>query len=600
MNATRILSDIPNESPFFHSSHCAVMASCRICKLDGKGMGSRCMAYRFLAAKLHMDSLSSKTNVKALKKAIETLPNTLDQLYEAAFRRIDAQSEDDRAIAIRALSWVAYAFEPLKIHMLCEVLAIDSKANDLDFEASPPINLVLNACAGLLVMDKEIDTVRLVHYTAQDFFNTLNTERLHDYHAAIAGDCITYLSYDSVQDPAQPTQSRNPYFNMGDYDLLSYTSRYWASHVKAGSKDSLSTLVDTYLARAPRVRLPGPRSKKLHWIFPESLIECSGCGIAACFGLCDALRRCLDDDTKRINAMTYTGCSALHLAASHDQTMAVEILLEYGADIECRDQRDATPLLVAIQSDSRVALQFLLDKGAKVSIEDCDGIAPFAAVTLDPLIPVLQTLLIAGADIDTRIERDGDTYLMWRTKCRDVETVDWLLQNGASVNLQNGEGATALHQASSRGSTDLVKLLLQNSADPSIVDERGRPPLHAACKEGQSAVVSCLLDHGVDVNTADSDSNTALHVVVKFKPSLDRFDDARGTVVMNANSEQAFPAVGGPKYVECLDLLLSHHAEVNNADRDGFTPLALAIKNGWTEAKDRLLRVGANVSLQNG
>ena len=554
------------------------------------------MAHRFLAAKLHLDSLSSKTNVKALKKAIESLPNTLNQLYDAAFRRIDAQSEDDQAIANKALRWVAYAFEPLKIRMLCEILAIDSEANDLDSEASPPINLVLNACAGLLVVDGEIDIVRLVHYTAQDYFNTLSTTRLHNHHAAIAEDCITYLSYDSVQDPAQPTQSHSPYFNMGDYDLLSYASRYWASHVKAGPKNSLNILVDTYLARTPRVRLPGPRSKKLHWIFPESLIECSGCGIAACFGLHDALRRILENDTKQIDTLTYTGCSALHLAASHDQIMAMEILLEYGADIDCKDQREATPLLVAIQTDSRAAVQLLLDRGAQTSLEDCDDIAPFAAVRLDPLIPVLQTLLNAGADINTRIEREGDTYLMWRVRCKDVETVGWLLQNGASVNLQNREGATALHHASSRGSTDMVKLLLLNNANPGIVDERGRSPLHAGCKEGQSGVVSCLLDHGVDVNAVDSDCNTALHVVMKFKPSSKGSDAAQRNVVMNAKSEQNFPAVGTATYIKCLDLLLSHHVDIEKADRDGCTPLALAIKNGWAEAKDRLLKAGASIT----
>ena len=546
-----------------------------------------------------MDSLSFKTNISALKKTIENPPNTLNQLYDAAFGRIDAQNEDDRVIAKKALCWVAYAFEPLKIHMLCEVLAIDSETKDLDFEASPPLNFVLNACAGLLIVDKETETVRLVHYTAQDYFDTLSTARLHDYHAAIAEDCITYLTYDSVQNPGRPTQSHGPYFNMGDYDLLSYTSRYWASHVKAGPKDSLNTLVDTYLARTPRVRLPGPRIKKLHWIFPESLIECSGLGIAACFGLCDALRRILENDTKRMDSLTYTGCSALHLAASHDQVMAMEILLNYGADIECRDQREASPLLVAIQSDSRAALQLLLDKGAQVLTEDCDGIAPFAAVRLDPLIPNLQALLNAGADINTRAERGGDTYLMWRVKCRDLETVDWLLRKGATANLQNGEGETALHQASSRGSADLVKLLLQTGVDPGIVDERGRPPLHTACKEGQSRVVSYLLDHGVDVDIVDSDCNTALHVIVKFNPSSKRSDDAQGKVVMNAKSEQNFPAIGGPKYLECLDLLISHHANIEKADRDGCTPLTVAIKNGWAEAKDRLLDFGANMAMQD-
>ena len=71
-----------------------------------------------------MHSLSTKLSIKALKKAIENLPHELNDLYNDALRRIDAQNEDDREVASSLLRWDAYAYRPLTIRELEEALAI--------------------------------------------------------------------------------------------------------------------------------------------------------------------------------------------------------------------------------------------------------------------------------------------------------------------------------------------------------------------------------------------------------------------------------------------------------------------------------------------
>ena len=109
---------------------------------------------RFLAAKLHVDLLTSKTSVKALKKAMENLPATLDDLYDDAIQRIQSQSQDDRELANKALRWVAYTYRPLKVKVLLEALAIEPGETDLDLEAIPHMGLILDVCAGLLIFDE--------------------------------------------------------------------------------------------------------------------------------------------------------------------------------------------------------------------------------------------------------------------------------------------------------------------------------------------------------------------------------------------------------------------------------------------------------------
>ena len=128
---------------------------------------------RFLAAQFHMDALSGKGTLKSLRRALDNLPTTLDELYSEALHRIEAQSQDDRQLAFKALRWVAYTYRPLSHWALKEALAIEPGEEDFDCDGLPPIGLVIDVCAGLLTADVETRKVRLVHYTTQDYLDSV-------------------------------------------------------------------------------------------------------------------------------------------------------------------------------------------------------------------------------------------------------------------------------------------------------------------------------------------------------------------------------------------------------------------------------------------
>ena len=354
-----------------------------------------------------MNSLSSKMSVKALKKAIDDLPKTLNQLYDDAFQRIDNQNEDDREIANKALRWVAYAYQPLTVQILEEILAVDSESQDFDCEAIPLLGLVLDVCAGLLIIDEQTQHVRLVHYTTQDYFDVLLASRFRDAHESIARDCITFLSYDVFQRPrvvedddssfsgSEVVQELGEYSSSAEsdeddpgdnvafdgqlqnwkrkYHLLPYASCFWARHAVAGGLINLSAQINAYLARSPRVWL---HVHGYGYIFrggvPETLTsadleKCTSCGLAAYFGLCEALKLILPM-TENINMVTYRHHSPLHLAAANDQAAAIELLLNHGADIECKakigySNNSITPLFLSIITPSLRAACVLLDHG---------------------------------------------------------------------------------------------------------------------------------------------------------------------------------------------------------------------------------------------
>ena len=68
-----------------------------------------------------------------------------------------------------------------------------------------------------------------------------------------------------------------------------------------------------------------------------------------------------------------------------------------------------------------------------------------------------------------------------------------LLKRGASVDLQNSFGGTALMGAASYGHLSILLVLLQHSANPDLQDTDGSTALMAAADQGHEACVKALL-----------------------------------------------------------------------------------------------------------
>jgi hypothetical protein len=73
------------------------------------------MIRRFLLAQLHVELLSKKQDRKSVRRALQTLPKTLDDTYGEAMKRINYQDEEDAQLAMKVLSWISFALRPLSI-----------------------------------------------------------------------------------------------------------------------------------------------------------------------------------------------------------------------------------------------------------------------------------------------------------------------------------------------------------------------------------------------------------------------------------------------------------------------------------------------------
>lgn len=96
-----------------------------------------------------LDSLRKCLKLDALQKALNTLPETLDDTYERIISKLDKEYEKD---ALKILQWLCYSKRPMRLDEVVEVLAVDSVS---DFRFRPEEMLldpwdILTICSTLV------------------------------------------------------------------------------------------------------------------------------------------------------------------------------------------------------------------------------------------------------------------------------------------------------------------------------------------------------------------------------------------------------------------------------------------------------------------
>ena len=82
------------------------------------------------------------------------------------------------------------------------------------------------------------------------------------------------------------------------------------------------------------------------------------------------------------------------------------------------------------------------------------------------------------------VDEENTTLLHLAANSSSPRALQFLLQQGALVNSQNGDGLTALHVAAMWGKEEAVGMLLEYGADPGIPDEEDLLPLDHAREQG--------------------------------------------------------------------------------------------------------------------
>jgi len=95
----------------------------------------------------------------------------LEDAYGSTIERIKAQDGDKSRLGMGALMWISYAKQPLRADELCHALVVQLGSKDFDVGNIPSMSTLVNCCQGLITVDKDASTVRLIHFTLQEYLS---------------------------------------------------------------------------------------------------------------------------------------------------------------------------------------------------------------------------------------------------------------------------------------------------------------------------------------------------------------------------------------------------------------------------------------------
>lgn len=235
-----------------------------------------------------------------------------------------------------------------------------------------------------------------------------------------------------------------------------------------------------------------------------------------------------------VQCTTSLAQETIHNAAKAGDTDSVKRMLSRNPDLlNLPDKSGLTPLHYAA-AKSLETVTYLVEKGAMVNAQSKNGATPLYTAA-----------------------RFGQTAI-----------AQYLLEHKADINIASA-GGSVMHQAVYRSPPEMIGLLLSYKPDLSLTDQQGQTLVHVACIWNAHKVLPILIAAGVDLGVKDKSGNIPLHDCMEFADST-----SRGSI-------------------DCAKLLLEQKVSLNEKNKSGLTPLALARKLRAAEMEKLLLDAGA-------
>lgn len=418
--------------------------------------------FRFLLAQLYFDSWSGKSSSIITDQANKELSRVLeafDTIYDDIMIQIRGQPPPQRGLSIGALSWVVCAKRLLTPTELQHALGFVLDGFEFQDDNPAALSDILSLCHGLVIIDSKSNTVRLAHYTIEQYFKRAQSAFIQEGDKLIARTCMTYLAFDMFNSGMRLSDSDLEQ-RLLLHPLFNYASTYWEAHShKLPHSDYKFTFLRVF--------------SKIEAIIQGSLIgECK-----------------LENTTSSRKAPG--GFTSLHLVALFGHQEAMRDMLEQ-QEPDTVDNSNRTPLSYAAENGHESIVRLLLEKNADPYLEDAYKKTPLWYSAENGHESAVRQLLAANVESPLKAESIRTT-LSYVVKKGHEDIIRLLIELNSNPPTKDRSTTTLPPYAAGNSQMSIIQLLTTNDALPSQIEDYVAAKLTSLASEGlESDIVNLI------------------------------------------------------------------------------------------------------------
>ncbi|VDI29237.1 Hypothetical predicted protein [Mytilus galloprovincialis] len=180
------------------------------------------------------------------------------------------------------------------------------------------------------------------------------------------------------------------------------------------------------------------------------------------------------------------------------------------------------------------------------------------------------------------------TPLLLATTFGHTDIVKLLINHNCDIDPHDWFPITPLYLAALCNHVEIVGVLLEHGCDINNCNENNESPLYVASKWGYVDIVKLLLDNNCDINICNKVLESPLHAASKYKSCVEfEYDFPDFSLKTFEKMIHIFHShemkVSNKDYLEIVKLLLMKNADANICNKDGKTPMEVALEKGHAD-----------------
>lgn len=254
-------------------------------------------------------------------------------------------------------------------------------------------------------------------------------------------------------------------------------------------------------------------------------------------------------------------------AAMHSMSEIIKLLIEHGADVNCKEKNNTALIYSAVNGSYEIA-KLLIENGASVKSKNNKGYSAILEAGRNDNLNILQLLLDNMVNINDRNHKGWSTLHFFCFN-NNKDAILILLKHQADVNIQNREMWTPLMFAVNNENLIITSLLLEYKADVELINNEGHTALQIAILNRNDKLAELLLKSGADFYHRDKETDKLIidiafhskNIILK-ELAIKHFDKAK-QAIENDNTDfviTIFKRSGGSEFIRRMKTELLLHA----------------------------------------